>query len=172
MADFCLWGCAIAEALGHNREVFLDAYKANIAKQNEEALHEHPIATAILALMKSQDEWSGTPTELLGVLNGLAEKERINIHQKTWPKAPHVLTRRLNEVKTNLEAIGFSIVIGSIGTHRTVTIVHSKNSVSSVKASGHDGADATDSISEANQQAQASLNFIREHLDPNAKFAD
>lgn len=172
MADFCLWGCAIAEALGMKQEDFLAAYRANIERQNQEALNEHPVATAILALMKTQDEWFGTPTELLGVLVNLAEKERINVHQKTWPKAPHVLTRRLNEVKTNLEAIGLGIIVKSIGTHRTVRIVRSKNSVSSAEASGYDGTDAADSISEANQQAQATLDLIREHLDPNAKFAD
>ncbi len=172
MADFTLWGCAIAEALGHSREAFLTAYRANINRQNEEAIHEHPIASAVVTLMESGDEWTGTPTELLGVLNELAEKERINTHQRLWPKGPQILTRRLNEVKTNLENVGLVVGIRSQGSSRSITIQRSNNTVTTVTASGHDVADSTDVSSETNPEAQATLDMIREHLDPNARFTD
>ena len=38
MADFAEWGCAIAEALGHSQNEFLDAYSDNTNSRNEEAL--------------------------------------------------------------------------------------------------------------------------------------
>ncbi len=38
MADWARWGFAIAEAAGFGGARFLDAYRANLALQNEEAL--------------------------------------------------------------------------------------------------------------------------------------
>src|SRR3989344_5201584 len=65
MADFALWGVAIAEALGHTREEFLDAYGAKIREQSEEALAESVEAAALLTFMKDKEVWKGTARELL-----------------------------------------------------------------------------------------------------------
>ena len=48
MADFTVWGCAIAEALGYKKEEFLDAYSSNIQAQNREALEGSPIGELII----------------------------------------------------------------------------------------------------------------------------
>jgi len=109
MADFTFWGCAAAQALGHTQEEFLDAYYANIGEQNEEAIHENPVAIALTALMERRDEWEGTPSELLENLEAMAEVEKIDMRQKSWPKAANALSRRINEVKTNLAEVGIAI---------------------------------------------------------------
>jgi hypothetical protein len=38
----------------------------------------------------------------LGELEKLAELNKINAKAKSFPRAAHALTRRLNEIKTNL----------------------------------------------------------------------
>lgn len=147
MADFVLWGCAIAKALGYRQEDFLEAYEANNIRQNEEAINEDPVAAAIYALMQSQDEWSGTATELLDRLDQVAVAERINLKQRNWPKAAHILARKITVVQTNLAVAGITIVTGSKGKKRFVDIRHARNTVSAVEALSGDGTDAADSIS-------------------------
>src|SRR5207249_7500916 len=38
MADFTLWGCAIAEALGYSQAEFLASYHANLTVRNDEVI--------------------------------------------------------------------------------------------------------------------------------------
>ena len=121
MADFARWGCAIAQALGRSQEDFLKAMYGNVELQNEEALSNHPIATAILGLMEDHDEWSGRATELLEALNGQAQTLKIDERDRNWPRSPQVLSRRLKEVPPNLQEAGLRVV-RSKGTDRTITI--------------------------------------------------
>jgi len=46
MADFALWGCAIAEALGYPQQEFLAAYDQNAEARNDEVLQGSPVAAA------------------------------------------------------------------------------------------------------------------------------
>ena len=60
---------------------------------------------------KEHTEWSGSATQLSLELNEIAETElKINIHKiKSWPKSPNSLSRKLNEIKTNLREKGIVI---------------------------------------------------------------
>jgi len=106
MADFAEWGEAIAQAMGYDENVFLKAYFRNIKSQYAEAIEAHLIGQTIVKLMEDKIEWTGNSTELLNELNKIATDSKINITDKAWPKAPNVLTRRINEIKTNLSEIG------------------------------------------------------------------
>lgn len=110
MADFTRWGYAIAEACGIGGEKFLKAYLDNQYKANDEAVNSNPIATAIIRLMETTQCFEGTPSKLLETLNSIAEDEKIDITSRLWAKEPNVLTRRLNELKSNflMEGITFS----------------------------------------------------------------
>ena len=108
------------------------AYRTNIGRQNDEAIQEHPVASAIVAFMQDQNKWAGTSTELLYLLEDLAISEKINIKQSTWPKTPQLLTRRLNEVKTNLETIGINIRSGTFQHKRMIEITRPINTVDTV----------------------------------------
>jgi len=168
MADFAIWGCAIAKALGHAQEDFLGAYRKNIDRQNEEAIHEHPVATAIVALMEARETWSGTPTDLLSDLNIIAEEQRLDTKQRLWPKAPQILTRRLNEARTNLETIGITIALSSRNHGRHITVT--KKIVSTVMPSQNINTDSNDSIFDGELLDKEALDVIQEHLDPRARF--
>lgn len=130
MADFTRWGYAIAEAAGvpggGNR--FLEAYQANIERANTEAIECHPIAAAVIALMdrlemkQQKNKWTGSVTDLLETLERVALTERINTRTKIWPKGAHILSRRLTEVKSNLEKKGILFDIRNTGNAKEITI--------------------------------------------------
>ena len=122
MADFALWGCAVAEALGYSQEDFLSAYEGNTETRNEEALQASPVAAMVMELMDGQPEWEGTPSELLAELEALANDHHVNTKSSVWPKAAHALSRRLNEVRPNLAAVGISVSTRREGRRRVVTI--------------------------------------------------
>jgi DNA polymerase I-like protein with 3'-5' exonuclease and polymerase domains len=131
MADFCRWGCAVAEALGLGGAAFLQAYTAAISAQNTAAIENHAVAStvigwlggmaAIAAKADGDAFWSGTPTQLLTALAETATEQRLDTKAKSWPKAPNVLMRRLNEVKSTLLDIGLQFESQSDGTDRQVT---------------------------------------------------
>ena len=109
MADFCRWGCAIAIGQGHTQETFLRAYDAVISEQHQEAIRENSVAVAVEAMVEKEVQWEGSMSELLEKLTKVAEEEKIDTDAKEWPKAANVLSRRLNEARTNLVEIGIEI---------------------------------------------------------------
>jgi hypothetical protein len=121
MADFTRWGYAIAEAAGVGGEKFLEAYRTNIERSNMEAIEAHPVAAAVIALLDKRAFWSGSIAELLETLENVALREKINIRVKNWPKAAHVLSMRLKEVKSNLEKKGIRFDIRHQGYAKVVT---------------------------------------------------
>ncbi len=112
MADFARWGAAIAVALGYSQEEFLTALEENSRIRNDEVVMTNPVATAVLSLMESTTTWVGSATELLAKLVKVADKLLINRNNKIWPKAPHILTRRLNEIRLNLAEAGIHVITG------------------------------------------------------------
>ena len=109
MADFAEIGEIISRCMGYANNEFLDAYYKNIRLQAEEAIDAHPIGTAIVILMEGRLEWIGSATELLSKLEDIATQHKINIRDKLRPKTPNWLSRRINEVKTNLREKGIAI---------------------------------------------------------------
>ena len=109
MADFAAWGCAISQALGTSAEAFLTALQRNQQSRNEEVLVTHPVAVALDALMALRARWEGRPTELLSVLDEIAQEQKIDTKSRSWPKQPNVLTRRINEIKPNLAEAGIFV---------------------------------------------------------------
>jgi hypothetical protein len=137
MADFTVWGCAIAEAIGFTQRQFLDAYRSNIKSQNEEVLGESLVATAVRKFMDEGTEWEGTPSNLLDALTDVAKSLGINTDkEKEWPKAANSLGRRLNELKTNLATDGITVERTDGKRERIIRIKkESKNIVETVVSS-------------------------------------
>jgi len=147
MADWALWGCAIAEALGYSKEEFLNAYQNNITRQTEMLVNENVVATAIVTFMEDKTEWRGTPTELLKELSTHAAFADIDTREKYWPKGANILSRRLNELSTPLKQMGVLVIINTTGTERYVQIqkVVKNGDVQKEQIEAVDGADGRDS---------------------------
>lgn len=122
MADFTQWGYALAEVLGLGGENFLQAYLSNQNRANEEALASHPVAAAVQSLLKTTSKWSGSVSALLRELETVAENDRINMRVRTWPKDANVLSKRLKEVKSNLEEVGIFFDIRHAGAYKKITL--------------------------------------------------
>lgn len=123
MADFTRWGYAVAEACGIGGEKFLEAYLNNQRKANQEAVDSSPIATALIKYMNENKSFTGTVSQLLLCLNQIAEDEQIDITSKLWAKEPNVLSRRLNEMKSNLELEGIYYDVSQKNHGRVIDIV-------------------------------------------------
>ena len=135
MADFTLWGCAIAEALGQSQADFLKAYQANLMDRNEEVTAANPVAAMILIFMDGRERWSGSASELLIELDGVAQTHRVDTRSRSWPKAAHILSRRLNEIRPNLASGGIHVTNGNSGRGRQLTLHKtSERSVTSVSS--------------------------------------
>jgi hypothetical protein len=137
LADWTIWGCAISRAMGIDDNDFLAAYGRNRSKQNEEAIAMDDVGTVLIAFMQNRFEWIGTMTELLDELTKKAEDVKVSPTSKDWPKAPHILSRRINVLITNLRDMGFEIKKNPTMKRRELTITQraAENSVSSVIAS-------------------------------------
>jgi len=124
MADFMVWGEAIARALGYQPFKFYDAYLKKTEEISREAVESHIIGDLLLKLVEREVEsskekektldgwikmWEGTPTQLFAEIEQLAEEFKINTKVKGCPKAPHSLMRKLNEIETNLEDEGIKL---------------------------------------------------------------
>ncbi len=151
MADFTRWGAAAAEALGDGADAFVRAYAENLGVQTREAVEGDLVGSAVLALMDGRDdEWSGTPSELLSALEEAGEATRLfrrnangKVDARGWPGAPHILSRRLKQVMSNLADLGLTLASGR-GDDRTITIrrASQQGGESSDGSVGSDGADS------------------------------
>ena len=86
----------------------------------DEAIASHPVASAILKFMEDKTEWMDTMTELYLGLENIAIELMIDTTNKMWPKSPAMLSRRLNEVKTNLRAKGIIIEEAFVDTAKGI----------------------------------------------------
>jgi hypothetical protein len=134
MADFAEIAEIISRCMGYPENKFLDAYYKNIGLQTEEALEANPVgmtvrmfmdskmkvlcrgcynSSSILEFVKNEMEitrwYRGAFSGLLKDLEIVAQRLNINTRSKQWPKSPNYLSRRLNEVKTNLREVGVTI---------------------------------------------------------------
>ena len=138
MADFALWGSAIAEVLGYGQEVFLAAYERNRNMQNEEVLQDSLVATVVRHFMQTRDIWKNTASQTLSALTELAIDLQMNPQkEKGWPTAANSLSRKLNELKTNLAEDGIKVdTEQKLGQSRAILLVKvTANTVLTVKSS-------------------------------------
>jgi hypothetical protein len=119
MADFALWGCALAEAMGYTKEAFLEAYAQNIESQNDEVLGEHIEPELLRSFMADQETWTGSASELLEHLRRIAGD--MHISESDLPKTANAFSRKLSKLKTNLEEIGIEVTKDK-HKRRTITI--------------------------------------------------
>ncbi|OGZ65191.1 MAG: hypothetical protein A3C50_02980 [Candidatus Staskawiczbacteria bacterium RIFCSPHIGHO2_02_FULL_43_16] len=123
MADFAVWGSAIAEGIGYTKEQFLGAYYRSIKDQNSEVLYNSLVAISVIQFMKDKNEWSGTPSQLLEELKIAAGAQDIKVEkEKDFPKAANTLSRQLNKLKTNLADEGLEVKFGIENKSRKVYI--------------------------------------------------
>ncbi|MDM7988632.1 MAG: hypothetical protein QUS13_15005 [Smithella sp.] len=111
MADFCRWGCAIAEALGYDQDEFLDTYYENIHEQHDEIISGNTLAQAIIKLMRGRPHWFGLVGDLYDELKKLANVSR---EDKTFPSHSNKLRAHIERIKPNLLEAGIDVDISPV----------------------------------------------------------
>jgi len=143
MADFAKWVAACEPALWE-RGTFLAAYDQNRSDAHEITLDADPVGHAIVEMMTTHEKWSGTASELLTALEWTAgEKAR---EQQNWPKASHILSRRISRIEGVLADTGILVDTSRAGHQmtRTITITKRADAADAIFTSDSKNADAAD----------------------------
>lgn len=112
MADFAVWGCAIAEAIGEDKGKFLQAFQLNYDNQDEIAIEDNPLAQAIEKLIAEKDQAGITATSetILQELNNLNKYGRFaEKNDRAWPANNRIFGRKFFVLIPLLEKIGLKI---------------------------------------------------------------
>jgi hypothetical protein len=113
LADWGEYAAAVYKAMCWKQDglraekLFLEDWGEVVKVQNQGTLDGSPVAQAILSFMESRNEWTGQASDLHAKLEVEAEELNINIkREKSWPKSPSWLWRRIREVQPLLVAMG------------------------------------------------------------------
>ena len=124
MADFAEWASA-CEGAQWKPGFFARAYGLNRAGATASVVEEDLIANAIASFMEGRRQWKGQTKELLSELNYDADEEiKTN---KYWPKAPNVLSRKMNRMAGMLRKIGIIISSEPTETNRSGWRIKNEN---------------------------------------------
>nr|MDQ3969589.1 hypothetical protein [Thermoproteota archaeon] len=114
MADFAVWGEAIARAMGCKELEFLDDYYSVLERQNVDAVEATLVGPAIVNFVgtwqQGNKEWEGSPDALLNALRKVAEAFRIDTRDSMWPKKGNSLVRKIKPLLPDLRQ-GYQIDI-------------------------------------------------------------
>ncbi len=142
MADFAKWGEAVSQALGYKEGSFIQIYRENIKEINLKGVEEDMVASAIVALLNSEESenrWEGTMLELLEDLTKVAMDNKIIIDEKDryWVKQPNALSKKITKIKPLLVSMEIKITAKRTNKGRELTITnHTKNTVTTVINTG------------------------------------
>jgi hypothetical protein len=123
MADFAHWLTACEGALWEPG-TFAEAYDHNRERADLDVIESETVATAVLRLMKNQDEWSGTATSLLDRLEGIVGDKEAR--RKHWPGSAAVLGMRLRLIASRLRKLGVQIDYGRGTSSRRIKLTYKK----------------------------------------------
>lgn len=106
MADWSIWGYAIAEALGYGGEEFLEVYNNNRSEVETSIMGEDTFATLILHLCRDEGYiFEGSATEILQDIKSVAQRHKIDTRYD-FPRSPSVFSGRIRELKPLLQKEG------------------------------------------------------------------
>jgi hypothetical protein len=108
LADYALFATAAEESIGITDGKFREVFDRSREESRQIVLEASPVAEAIIALVRAELGWKGTPTELLNKLERYAEPATVK--SRIWPKASNSLSQKLTRMKPDLECVGISIV--------------------------------------------------------------
>jgi hypothetical protein len=122
MADFAVFGEAVARALGEPPGRFLEVLRAARAGTGQDALEGSAVARTFLDWIRQRRTFTGTYTELLGHLSdAVAGRKPAN-----WPRTAQALSGLIRRITPSLRRLGVTIAHAKVGHARTriVTVTY------------------------------------------------
>ena len=124
MADFAEWIVAAEPALPWNDGAFLRAYGTAREDMVRVSVEADLVATAIIALIEENNEFSGSASDLLDAL----DRRRNGVPTpKDWPTTPQALGGRLTRAAPLLRSSGCEVEKGEGRDRRTIYIRWHRN---------------------------------------------
>jgi len=147
MADWAIWGEAIARGLGYRKLEFLNAYLALVSESVITVLEENPLGRALLILaeelekekmelpqevsekslpVKAKNYFEGTPTQLQSELERLIQAQGEAVadwYAEGFPKTAKSLGKQIRELVPNLVERGIKVIFKRLpGGTRSIAI--------------------------------------------------
>ena len=110
LIDFMKWVIAAEPVLPWEAGRFAEIYLENQQAVIEAANDNSSFTNAIVEFMNHRDQWRGSPTELLEVLNRTVSEEIQR--SRAWPNMPEAVGTTLNRISPNLRAVGVDVARG------------------------------------------------------------
>lgn len=125
MADFYVWAVKIGRAIGYKDSTVIRVLESNQKEANYETLMNDVTAQALLNYMEYKDEVSMTVTSFYNNLKSVAKE--LSLDLSSFPKQPNILSRKLNNIQSNLEEEGINYLIKNVGYAKEITITNAKS---------------------------------------------
>jgi hypothetical protein len=120
MADFAIWGEAVARALGFGSEQFLSTYNDNRKEAARTKLEESPLGSVMLAIAAGGGTFSGSPSDFYASLTrGIGPKGSALAR---WPKTISQFSSELRRIAPQLLVHGLSVEFSRNSDRRVVTV--------------------------------------------------
>jgi hypothetical protein len=121
MAEFSAWLSAAERVDGVPPGIYEMEYAHVLTAGMRDALLEHPLGAAVLGLLERREEqaWTGTPSDLLDVLEHHASRRAT--YSPEWPRTPSALSKRLLALAGGLRRQGIDVELGR-GRERRITL--------------------------------------------------
>ena len=128
MLEFCNWLAAMEKALDITEGELQRAYSDNLIGAMQDTLQDNPLADAAIqfAQQQGQKSWSGTPRDLLLALGQLVPTQIITTAE--WPQNEISLSRRLNQLKSQLSGAGVEVIVGRRSKRRQISVTYTGRS--------------------------------------------
>jgi hypothetical protein len=120
MIEFVRWLAAMERVLGYAQPVLQLQYAASLEEAQRDSLLDTLLGTTILEFgSELEEQWSGTPSQLLSALNNRFSFSPPS--SRDWPSNPIALSKRLNALKASLRTQGIVVEIRR-GKERTIIV--------------------------------------------------
>ena len=131
MADFYEWSIKIGKAIGYEEKFVDGLLQKNYERIIKQSLYENPLTQLILIYMEYSEEKIHSVADFLKVLKKLAREQEIDV--QLLPKQPNVLSRKLKQLKSDLQFVGITYSIENTGACKKITVKNSKHKCVPVK---------------------------------------
>jgi hypothetical protein len=109
MADFALWGMAVAPAFGWTEDDFLAAYARNRSDSEQHVVEASALAESLIDLLKVRGEFTGTATQLLIEIR---KRHPSAVFRQALPKSPQSVGTELRRLEPALATMGIEMELG------------------------------------------------------------
>lgn len=122
MIDFVHWLAAMELVDGAPPGTYQAVYSEIVNQGQYDSLMNHVLAEAVIDFSQEthEDQWSGTPVELLTELDKFVNNRTKNSNE--WPRNAIALSKRLKPLQAGLLSQGIEVAF-SRGKKRTITII-------------------------------------------------